>query len=252
MKKLRFLFVLSVVSVLSISAQTITKAPENIALTENIKVSSETAETKIEPVPANDKNSETAISEEQKTQTVAAESSNVVAPVQADDKAPEAAPKKSLGAFSTGNQEIDGYIEEASALYNIDPLLIYAQMNQESRFKRKATSHKGASGLMQLMPDTAKRFGVKNIYNPKQNIKAGVKYMRWLLDRFGGDVQLALAGYNAGEGSVKKYGNKIPPYRETRNYVARIMSHYEQITNQISFSTTAATDKTTEALVRGF
>ena len=81
------------------------------------------------------------------------------------------------------------------------------------------------------MPDTARRFGVTNIYNAKQNIKAGVKYMRWLLDKFGGDARLALAGYNAGEGSVIKYGNKIPPYRETQNYVERIMSHYELITN---------------------
>src|SRR5687767_4612254 len=196
MKRLRFLLVLCVVSVFSISAQKLTDSAD---LIENPKVNSETLET---------------------------------------------IDKKSLGKFSTGNQEIDGYIEEASALYDIDPLLIYAQMNQESRFKRKATSHKGASGLMQLMPDTAKRFGVKNIYNPKQNIKAGVKYMRWLLDRFGGDMQLALAGYNAGEGAVKKYGNKIPPYRETRNYVARIMAHYGQITNQISSLTAATNDKT--------
>jgi soluble lytic murein transglycosylase-like protein len=87
---------------------------------------------------------------------------------------------------------------------------------------------------MQLMPDTARRFGVKNIYNPKQNIKAGVKYMRWLLDKFGGDMRLALAGYNAGEGAVMKYGKKIPPYRETRNYVTKIMNHYELLSNENS------------------
>jgi soluble lytic murein transglycosylase-like protein len=102
-------------------------------------------------------------------------------------------------------------------------------MSQESAFKKTATSHKGASGLMQLMPATAVRWGVKNIYNPQQNIEAGVKYMRWLLDKFGGDVKLALAAYNAGEGSVKKYGNKIPPYTETQNYVKRISTHYEKI-----------------------
>ncbi len=137
--------------------------------------------------------------------------------------------KRTLGNFSTGNREIDRYIEEFSAVYDIDPLLIYAQMNQESSFKIKATSHKGASGLMQLIPETAKRFGVKNIYNPQQNIKAGIKYMRWLLDEFGGDMHLALAGYNAGEGAVKKYGNKIPPYRETQNYVAKIMARYQEL-----------------------
>jgi soluble lytic murein transglycosylase-like protein len=142
--------------------------------------------------------------------------------------------KPSLGSLSTGNATIDAYIEEFSALYNVDPLLIYAQMSQESSFRARATSAKGASGFMQLMPATAARFGVTNIYNPKQNIKAGVKYMRWLLDKFGGDMRLALAGYNAGEGAVMKYGNKIPPYRETQNYVLKIMTHYELISNQDS------------------
>jgi soluble lytic murein transglycosylase-like protein len=142
--------------------------------------------------------------------------------------------KPTLGNLSTGNAAVDGYIEEFSTLYNVDPLLIYAQMSQESSFKARATSSKGASGFMQLMPATAARFGVTNVYNPKQNIKAGVKYMRWLLDKFGGDMRLALAGYNAGEGSVMKYGNKVPPYRETQNYVAKIMTHYELITNQNS------------------
>lgn len=142
--------------------------------------------------------------------------------------------KPSLGGLSTGNAAVDGYIEEFSTLFNVDPLLIYAQMSQESSFKARATSSKGASGFMQLMPATAARFGVTNVYNPKQNIKAGVKYMRWLLDKFGGDMRLALAGYNAGEGAVMKYGNKIPPYRETQNYVAKIMSHYQLITSQNS------------------
>ena len=138
----------------------------------------------------------------------------------------------SLEGLSTGNAAVDGYIEEFSELYNVDPLLIYAQMSQESSFKGRATSSKGASGYMQLMPDTARRFGVSNIYNPKQNIHAGVKYMRWLLDKFGGDMRLALAGYNAGEGSVMKYGNKIPPYRETQNYVTKIMNHYDLLSTQ--------------------
>lgn len=138
---------------------------------------------------------------------------------------------KSLGSFTTGDALIDNYIATSSARYNIDPLLIYAQMNQESSFKRRAVSYKGASGLMQLMPATAVRFGVANIFDPQQNIDAGVKYMRWLLDTFGQDLRLALAGYNAGEGAVMKYGNKIPPYRETQDYVARITARYEQIRN---------------------
>ena len=127
--------------------------------------------------------------------------------------------------------EYDNYIVESSKRYNIDPLLIYAQMHQESSFTLKATSYKGASGLMQLMPATARRFGVTSIYDPKQNIDAGVKYMRWLLNTFGGDVVLALAGYNAGEGAVWKYGNRVPPYRETQEYVRRITARYNSISN---------------------
>lgn len=136
-----------------------------------------------------------------------------------------------LGNFTTGDSVIDSYIVDSSNRYGIDPLLIYAQMHQESAFKLKATSHKGASGLMQLMPATARRFGVTNIYEPRQNIDAGVKYMRWLLDYFGGDVNLALAGYNAGEGAVLKFGRQIPPYRETQEYVRKIGSRYSSIRN---------------------
>lgn len=136
-----------------------------------------------------------------------------------------------LRGFTTGDAEIDSYIVDSSRRYNIDPLLIYAQMHQESSFKLRATSYKGASGLMQLMPGTARRFGVTNIYDPKQNIDAGVRYMRWLLNTFGGDVNLALAGYNAGEGAVWKYNNQIPPYRETQEYVRRITARYNTISN---------------------
>lgn len=139
---------------------------------------------------------------------------------------------RSLGVFSTGNRQIDRFIEKSSARHGIDPLLIFAQMDQESRFKLKALSHKGASGLMQLMPDTAERFGVKDIYDPEQNIEAGVKYMRWLLDKFDGDLRLALAGYNAGEGAVMKYGWQVPPYRETQGYVKKITANYRKMTSQ--------------------
>ena len=137
----------------------------------------------------------------------------------------------SLSNFTTGDAEIDSYIIDSSRRYNIDPLLIYAQMHQESSFKLKATSYKGASGLMQLMPATARRFGVTKIYDPKQNIEAGVRYMRWLLDTFNGDVVLALAGYNAGEGAVMKYGWQVPPYRETQEYVRRITARYNSISS---------------------
>lgn len=139
-----------------------------------------------------------------------------------------------LKGFTTGNPVHDALIVEASIIHRIDPLLIYAQMHQESSFKISATSHKGASGLMQLMPATARRFGVTKIYDPKQNIHAGVRYMRWLLDTFDQDVVLALAGYNAGEGAVMKYGRNIPPYRETQEYVRRITSRYQSISNPIN------------------
>jgi len=90
-------------------------------------------------------------------------------------------------------------------------------------------SNKGARGLMQLMPFTASRFGVTNIWDPKQNIEGGARYMRFLLNLFNGDVRLALAGYNAGEGAVMKYGYQVPPYSETREYVRRIGNRYTMI-----------------------
>jgi len=154
--------------------------------------------------------------------------------------------ERSMGNFTTGDSKIDSYILDSSKRYNIDPLLIYAQMHQESSFKLKALSYKGASGLMQLMPATARRLGVTDIYNPKQNIEGGIKYMRMLLDMFGGDVALALAGYNAGEGAVMKYGYQIPPYRETQEYVRRITGRYNQIINP-NFAKTALKVSNTQA-----
>jgi hypothetical protein len=135
----------------------------------------------------------------------------------------------SLEGFTTGNTEVDGYIVESGKRNSVDPLLLYSIMHQESSFKRLALSHKGASGLMQLMPPTARRFGVTKIFDPRQNIEGGARYMRWLLDYFDGDVKLALAGYNAGEGAVIKYGYRVPPYAETQEYVRRIGRRYSLI-----------------------
>lgn len=132
----------------------------------------------------------------------------------------------SLGGLTTGNSDVDKFIVESGRRNSVDPLLLYAIMHQESSFKPRAMSHKGARGLMQLMPPTASRFGVKNIWDPKQNIEGGARYMRFLLDLFSGDVLLALAGYNAGEGAVMKYGYNVPPYNETREYVRRIGRRY--------------------------
>lgn len=135
----------------------------------------------------------------------------------------------SLGGFTTGNADVDNFIVESGKRNSVDPLLLYSIMHQESSFKQRAMSHKGARGLMQLMPPTAARFGVKNIWDPKQNIEGGARYMRFLLDLFEGDVRLALAGYNAGEGAVMKYGHKVPPYNETQEYVRRISKRYSLI-----------------------
>ena len=135
----------------------------------------------------------------------------------------------SLGSFTTGNADVDKYIVESGQRNSVDPLLLYAIMHQESSFKPRAISYKGARGLMQLMPPTAARFGVTNIWDPKQNIEGGARYMRFLLDLFSGDVRLALAGYNAGEGAVMKYGYNVPPYSETQEYVRRIGRRYSMI-----------------------
>lgn len=127
---------------------------------------------------------------------------------------------------STGNPVYDDLVLKAAARHGVDPNLIFSVMRQESGFNYRAKSYKGATGLMQLMPATARRFGVQNIYDPAQNIEGGTRYLRFLLDTFNGDVGLALAGYNAGEGAVMKYGYQVPPYRETRNYVRSITAKY--------------------------
>jgi soluble lytic murein transglycosylase-like protein len=131
--------------------------------------------------------------------------------------------------LSTGNREIDGLVSEAAQRYRLDPCLIVSVMVAESGFNRRAVSPRGASGLMQLMPATAVRFGARDIFDPEQNVMAGASYLRWLLDRFGGDIRLALAGYNAGEGAVELYGNRIPPFLETQNYVRSIYSSYSRV-----------------------
>lgn len=128
--------------------------------------------------------------------------------------------------WSTGNGKIDNLIRSYGQQYGVDPYLIYCTMSQESNFNVGATSHKGAQGLMQLMPGTAARYGVTNPYDVAQSIKGGTRYLKDLLKMFNGRVDLALAGYNAGEGAVMKYGNTIPPYNETRNYVRLILKRY--------------------------
>ena len=124
-------------------------------------------------------------------------------------------------------------IRACSQKYGVPVELICAVMIQESSVKPNAVSHAGAKGLMQLMPGTARRFGVSNSLDPVQNIEGGTKYLRFLLERFKGDVRLALAGYNAGEANVEKYGNKIPPFEETKNYVPSVLAYADTIWNML-------------------
>ncbi|HEX8091011.1 MAG TPA: lytic transglycosylase domain-containing protein [Blastocatellia bacterium] len=176
------------------------------------------------PVPLTDSDQQRTLAEERAKKKAPAEA-----------PAPEKAvrikvPVALLGRhISSGNPALDGFVYEAAALHGLDPCLIFSVMRAESSFNRMAVSPKGASGLMQLMPETATRFGVRNIFDPRENVFGGAKYLRWLLDRFNGDVRLALAGYNAGEGAVEFYGLRIPPFMETQNYVRTIYARYSNV-----------------------
>lgn len=127
----------------------------------------------------------------------------------------------SLEKFPQNVRRWEKIIEKASIVHGVDKTLIAAVMEAESAGNPKAVSRAGASGLMQLMPGTARDMGVKNVFDPTENIMGGVRYLRLMLDRFGGDLRLALAAYNAGPGNVERFGG-IPPFRETRNYVENI------------------------------
>ncbi len=157
---------------------------------------------------------------------------------------------KFLDGFTTGNTTIDSYIAESGKRNLVDPALIYSVMHQESSFKPGAISNKGARGLMQLMPGTAARFGVTNIFDPRQNIEGAAKYLKLLLGMFGGNEKLALAGYNAGEGAVLKYGRQIPPYRETQEYVRRISERYALVRDPLTARTARTVTKTEVAMAK--
>lgn len=130
------------------------------------------------------------------------------------------------GGWTSGNDRIDNLIKINAARHGIDPYLVFCVIEQESQFKTFARSPKGAQGLMQLMPGTARRLGVRRPYDPAENISGGVRYLKELLTMFNGRVDLVLASYNAGEGAVMKYGRNVPPYRETREYVKKIGKRY--------------------------
>jgi Transglycosylase SLT domain len=128
--------------------------------------------------------------------------------------------------WTTGNGKIDQIIRANAARFGVDPYLVFCVIEHESQFHTNALSPKGAQGLMQLMPGTASRFGVRRPFDPAENIYGGTQYLKELLKMFNGRIDLALASYNAGEGAVLKYGGNVPPYRETRDYVRRITRRY--------------------------
>lgn len=139
----------------------------------------------------------------------------------------DASSKKARG-WTTGKPKIDSLIKQNGAKYGVDPYLIFCVMEQESHFNARALSPKGAQGLMQLMPGTAARFGIRKPSDPAQNIAGGTRYLKQLMGQFNGRIDLVLASYNAGEGAVIRYGHKVPPYRETRDYVKRISYRYRR------------------------
>lgn len=122
----------------------------------------------------------------------------------------------------------DKVVEEVSRTYGIESALLHAVISVESGYNPKAVSKKGAAGLMQLMPGTAKRYGVADAFDPAQNLRGGANYLRDLLDLFDSDVSLAVAAFNAGEQAVMKHGNRIPPYRETLRYVPQVLDYYQR------------------------
>jgi soluble lytic murein transglycosylase len=141
---------------------------------------------------------------------------------------------KSSGSFRpfTYSKEYDQDILKTARWYGVDPYLVKAIIKVESNFDPKAVSPKGAMGVMQLMPETAKDHGVIEPFDPSENIRGGVRYLKKLMDMFSGNLQLALAGYNAGENAVIKYGYAVPPYAETLDYVEKVLTHYNYLKNK--------------------
>jgi len=124
--------------------------------------------------------------------------------------------------------KFDNIISNAGKKFRIDPALIKAIIKAESNFNHEAVSRVGAQGLMQLMPATAYALQVDNVFHPENNIEGGARYLRYLLNTYRGNLKLTLAAYNAGESAVAKYNNNIPPYRETQNYISRVLTYYKE------------------------
>lgn len=160
----------------------------------------------------------------------------VKAPWRASRRARAADPKPKVVQGESGfssRVQIQALVEQAARRHDVDPKLVHAVIRQESGYDPFAVSSKGAMGLMQLMPGTADRFGVRNIFDPAENVRGGVRYLRHLLDRYNGDPALTLAAYNAGEGAVERYGD-VPPYRETVDFVSKVRRMYGSAVDSVS------------------
>lgn len=129
--------------------------------------------------------------------------------------------------------QYDRVVAEIARTYGLDSALLHAVISVESGYSPNAVSRRGAAGLMQLMPKTAKRYGVTDSFDPVQNLHGGARHLQYLLKIFNNDISLALAAYNAGEGSVVKYGNRIPPFRETTNYVPHVLGFYQRYQKEL-------------------
>ena len=138
------------------------------------------------------------------------------------------------GRINWANQKrYASMVAQAAQAYQIDAALLHAVISTESGYEPGALSRKGAIGLMQVMPDTGKRYGVKNLHDPRENVNAGARYLHDLLRQFDNDLSLVLAAYNAGENAVLRYGKHIPPYRETTQYVPRVLALYKKFQAKI-------------------
>jgi len=131
-----------------------------------------------------------------------------------------------LAQPSAPGEDLRRMVRETSLRHGVDPRLVEAVIGAESAWDPRAVSAKGAAGLMQLMPQTARRYGVRDRFDPRENIEGGVRYLRDLLELFGGELQLVLAAYNAGEAAVMRAGRAVPPYPESRRYVRRVAAAY--------------------------
>lgn len=133
----------------------------------------------------------------------------------------------STGINSANRQRFRSRLTQIARAYRLDPELLDAVIVVESGYEPSAVSPKGAMGLMQLMPETAVRFAIANPFDAVESMRGGARYLRWLMDRFDGELELVLAAYNAGEGAVERNGNRLPPYHETRAYVAKVLELYQ-------------------------